>query len=431
MLLRRLSLLLLVPLAAVGVAQGARDAGSWSRPVTVGPATPGAGVRLPVVALDAHGTATAVWEVTSGGGYVGATARRPSGGHWSTPEALSGGVAAQLAVDPRGDALVVWTGVDGMSQRIRAVFRPAGGTWGSPRDVSPAGETASVPRVALDARGNALVVWPAFVGTSYSIRSTTRSAAGRWGHVLTLARNGSGDVDLTMNARGQALIAWTAAGAVNVSSRSPAGQWSAPRVLSVPPDDAFGAHVALNDAGTAVVTWTGAPRGTGPLVLEAAIRPARGGFGRARQIGGETSGGSRIAIGASGEAVAIWSNRDALYASARPPGGRFGKPQSLAVGGFGPAIGIDGHGNAIAVWTRSNGTTLFLHAARRPARGLFGQGVDLSPVGADCFQHRCLVGGEASIAVSHRGNAVATWTVNPDPRRSDGSYVQAASYTAR
>ncbi|HEY6067598.1 MAG TPA: hypothetical protein VIU81_02820 [Gaiellaceae bacterium] len=59
------------------------------------------------------------------------------------------------------------------------------------------------------------------------------------------------------------------------------------------------------------------------------------------------------------------------------------------------------------------------------------QGIDLSPVGADCFQHRCLIGGEASIAVSGHGDAVAAWTVNPDPRRSDGSYVQAASYTAR
>ena len=246
---------------------------------------------------------------------------------------------------------------------------------------------------------------------------------------MTLARNASG-VDLAMNARGQALIAWVESGAVRVSARSSSGKWSAPSTLSGPRDDGLNPHVALNDAGAAVVTWHGTPTGSVPVVLEAAIRPAGGRFGRARQIGGEVSG-SRVAIGASGQAVAIWSNRDALFASARPPGGRFGKPQSLAAGGFGPAIGVDGNGNATAVWIRSDGKSLFLHVARRPARGVFGQGVDLSPVGADCFQHRCLVGGEASIAVLRRGDAVAAWTVNPDPRRSDGSYVQAASYTAR
>jgi hypothetical protein len=428
-LLRRLALLSLVPLAAAGAARGAPAAGSWSAPVTIGPAAPGAGVRLPVVALDAHGNATAVWEVTSGSGYVGATARRRHGGSWSAVEALSGGVAAQLAVDPRGDALVVWTGVDGTSQRIRAVFRPAGGRWGSPVNVSPAGEVASVPQAKFDARGNALVVWPASSGTSSAIRSATRSTSGRWSRVVTLARNASG-VDLAMNARGQALVAWVESGSVRVSARSPAGKWSAPSSLSGPRDDGLNPHVALNDAGAAVVTWQGTPTGSLPVVLEASIRPDRGRFGPARQIGGELTG-SRVAIGASGEAVAIWSNRDALFASARPPGGRFGRAQSLAVGGFGPAIGVDGSGNAIAVWIRSDGKSLFLRAARRPARGVFGQGVDLSSVGADCFLHRCLVGGEASIAVSPRGDAVAAWTVNPDPRRSDGSYVQAASYSAR
>lgn len=429
MLLRRLSLLLLVPLAAVGAARGAPAAGSWSAPVTIGPATPGAGVRLPVVALDAHGGATAIWEVSNADGYTGATARRVSGGRWSTPEALPGGVAGQLAVDPRGDALVVWTGVDGTSQRIRAVFRPAGGRWGSPVDLSPAGEVASVPQVKFDARGNALVVWPASSGSSSAIRSATRSTGGRWSRVMTLARNASG-VDLAMNARGQALVAWEASGAVRVSARSSAGKWSAPSSLSPPRDDALDPRVALNDAGAAVVTWHGTPTGSLPVVLEAAIRPAGGPFGRARRISGEVSG-SRVAIGASGEAVAIWWNRDTLIASARPPGGRFGKPQSLAVGAFGATVGVDRSGNAIAVWIRSDGKSLFMHASRRPARGMFGQGIDLSPVGADCFQHRCLIGGEASIAVSARGNAVAAWTVNPDPRRSDGSYVQAATYTPR
>lgn len=283
----------------------------------------------------------------------------------------------------------------------------------------------------LDARGNALVVWPAYSGTSSAIRSVTRSAGGRWSRVWTLAGNGSGDVDLAMNARGQALIAWVESGSVRVSTRSPAGRWSPPSLLSPPRDTALNPKVALNDAGAAVVIWRGTPTGSLPVVLEAAIRPAGGRFGRAHRIGGEVSGATRVAIGASGEAVAIWSNRDALFASARRPGGDFGRPQALSTSGFGPAVGVDGAGNALAVWTRSDGTTLFLHAARRPARGVFGRGVDLASVGADCFLHRCPVGGEASIAVDARGDATAVWIVLPNPRQYTGSYVEAASYRAR
>lgn len=429
--MRRFWPVLFFALVVAGGARGASESASgWSAVAVVAPPSGTAGVRLPVVALDARGSATAVWEVSTGGGYAGATARRPVGGNWSAPESLPGGVAAQLAVDPRGDALVVWTGVDGTSQRIRAVFRPAGGRWGRPVDVSPAGESGSVPQVELDARGNALVVWPAYSGTSSAIRYVARSAGGKWSPVRTLARQ-AGDVDLAMNARGQAVIAWVASGAVRVSTRSPAGRWSAPRSLSPPRDAALNPKVALNDAGAAVVIWHGTPTGSVPVVLEAAIRPAGARFGRARQIGGEVSGAARVAIGISGEAVAIWSNRDALFASARPPGGVFGKVQALSTSGFGSAIGVDGRGNALAVWTRSDGTTLFLHAARRPARGAFGQGVDLTSVGADCFLHRCPVGGEASIAVDARGNGTAVWIVLPDPRQYTGGYVEAASYRAR
>ena len=136
---------------------------------------------------------------------------------------------------------------------------------------------------------------------------------------------------------------------------------------------------------------------------------------------------SKVALAANGEAVVISSDRDVLYSNVRPPGGRFERRQLLG-SGFAPTVGVDALGDAIAVWTRSDGTNLFVHAARRISRRTFGAGVDLAPVGPDCSLHRCLVGGEAALAVSRRGSAIAIWIVQPHPQQGFGSSVEAAEY---
>jgi hypothetical protein len=430
---RRVSLLLLfllaVPVAAEGA--GSQKADSWSAPVVVAPAFADREARLPVVALDGHGNATAVWEVFSrnGSGYVGATADRHAGRGWTVPRGLAGGVAAQVAGDARGDLLAVWTDVTGASQRIRAAFRPAGGRWRVPVYISPAGEQASVPKAALDMRGRALVVWTAYSSVSFSVESASRATSGGWSHAVTVARGVSGDPDLAMNAGGRALVVWDGpTGVTRVASRSPDGNWTSPSTLSSPNDQGHNPRVALNPAGTAVAVWMGAPTGQAAQSVEAAIRPAGGRFGPARVVVGEVTGLSKVALAANGEAVVISSDRDVLYSNVRPPDGRFGSRQMLGTGGFAPTVGVDARGDAIAVWTRSDGTNLFVHVARRITRRSFGAGKDLAPIGPDCFMHRCLVGGEAALAVSPRGAATAVWIMQPHPQQGFGSYVEAAEY---
>ena len=380
----RVSLLLLfllaVPVAAEGA--GSQKAGSWSAPVVVAPAFADRDARLPVVALDGHGNATAVWEVfsRSGSGYVGATADRHAGRGWTGPRQLAGGVAAQVAGDARGDLLAVWTEVAGTSQRIRVAFRPVGGRWRAPVYISPVGEQASVPKAALDARGRALVVWSGYASASFGVESANRSTSGRWSPAVTVASGVSGDPDMAMNAGGRALVVWDGlTGMTRVASRSPSGNWTRPSTLSSPNDGGHNPRVALNAAGTALAVWMGAPTGQSAQTLEAAIRPAGGRFGSARVVVGEVTGLSRVALAANGEAVVISSDRDVLYSNVRPPGGRFETRQMLG-NGFAPTVGVDARGDAIALWTRSDGTNLFVRAARRTSRRSFDAGIDLAPV---------------------------------------------------
>ena len=79
---------------------------------------------------------------------------------WLTPvdlSAASGQTAtAQVAVDPRGNAVVVWEQSNGSNIIVQGAVRAAGGTWQAPVDLSAPGQDASDPQVAVDAQGNAV-----------------------------------------------------------------------------------------------------------------------------------------------------------------------------------------------------------------------------------------------------------------------------------
>ena len=82
----------------------------------------------------------------------------------------------------------------------------------------------------------------------------------------------------------------------------------------------------------------------------------------------------QVAFDGQGNAIAVWSRFDGtnfiVQAAARAAGGSFGAPQDLSAAGqkagF-PEVAVDGRGNAIAVWSRSNGTNYIVQAAVRAA----------------------------------------------------------------
>ena len=92
-------------------------------------------------------------------------------------------------------------------------------------------------------------------------------------------------------------------------------------------------------------------------------------------------------------------------------------PQDLSAAGqhaYDPQVAVDGRGNAIAVWRRSEGTNTIVQAAVRTSGGSFGAPQDLSTAGQNAY--------DPQVAVDGRGNAIAVWS------RFDGTnfIVQAA-----
>ncbi len=91
---------------------------------------------------------------------------------------------------------------------------------------------------------------------------------------------------------------------------------------------------------------------------------------------GQKAGFPEVAVDGQGNAIAVWSRFDGTNfivqaAAARAAGGSFGAPQDLSAAGQKAGfsqVAVGGQGNAIAVWSRFDGTNFIVQAAARAAR---------------------------------------------------------------
>lgn len=259
-----------------------RLAGStWSAPVDV--SVTGSGVSFPTIGLDADGDAVAVWIYYDGTNEILESASRPAGGSWSPslgisapgedPEDLS------LEVDPQGDAVAVWENYIGPPALVVGAFRPAGGSWSPAGDISPIGEVAFEPAVAIDATGKAVAVWIAEDGTEYIARSAARPRGGPWSPPLDLSAPAADVLDpaVAVGPQGDAVAAWSIAdgmSSVLQGATMPAqGSWSAPAELSGTAARFDRPDVAADAQGDAAAVWWGSD-GTDEIVQAAGYEAA-------------------------------------------------------------------------------------------------------------------------------------------------------------
>ncbi|MGZ6662729.1 MAG: hypothetical protein ACXVHL_36000 [Solirubrobacteraceae bacterium] len=234
-----------------------------------------------------------------------------------------------MAVDGQGNAIAVWQRSDGTNTIVQAAARAAGGSFGAPQDLSTAGQTAYDPQVAVDGQGNAIAVWQRFDGTNTVVQAAVRAVGGSFG---------------------------------------------APQDLSAAGQTAYDPQVAVDGRGNAIAVWS-ASDGTN-FIVQAAVRAAGGSFGAPQDLSaaGQTANDPQVAVDGQGNAIAVWSRsngtNDIVQAAARAAGGTFGAPQDLSAAGQDahvPQVAVDRRGDAIAVWSRSNGTNYIVQAAARAA----------------------------------------------------------------
>jgi hypothetical protein len=242
------------------------------------------------VAVDAQGNAVAVWAYyqvipppIGGAAHIIQASTRPAGGDWSAPENISGFRDGQSATDPRvainarGDAAVVWRRAASTFDSTLVTFvttRPAGGNWSTPDDISKADDgDAFEPQVAIDAAGGVDAVWRRAIGANTVFEAAHKPAGAGWDTAIGLSdpSHKAFEPQVAVSAAGRAVAVWRDnAGSADSILRvgRAAGQ---PWILLVSPPvlgsgNTTSPRLELNARGDEVVGWSKGD-GTGSTVV--------------------------------------------------------------------------------------------------------------------------------------------------------------------
>jgi hypothetical protein len=370
--------------------------GTWSAPTPL--SAPGEDGRSPQVAMAAGGEAVAVWRRNDGANLIVEAATHPLGGAWSASVKVSvpGQNASnqRVAIDARGDAVATWERSNGTNEIVEASSHAAGGGWTAPVPISAAGRDAENPRVAMSADGHAAIVFERYDGTRWRVEASTLTFGGAWSPAVVLSTVGEGGETpmVAMDATGDATVVWEGFDGmtprVEAASLKVGGAWSAPATLSTPGAEAVAPRVAMSAAGDAVADWT---EGAETTRIAAVTRPAAAAAWGPPTLISPTTGDAedaRIAMSAGGDAMALWRHEigpDEIVEAARlAAGGGWSAPTMLSAPGkdaYEPAVAMDPGGDTVAAWSRSNGTDEILQAAVNDAAGPFQRGLTFPPGG--------------------------------------------------
>jgi hypothetical protein len=277
---------------ACAAAAPAAGASGWTIPS--GPLAAAAnGPSGAVVALDPAGDGIAAWTGDDGAGIQSLVVRtRPAGGVWSDPVTLVRDVAVDapaVAIDGAGTATVVWIeSADGSTFAARATRRDAAsGSWDlTPHAFAAQGIADPLTHVRTDAAGHAIAAWVEHdPGTGVAfVRAAVADPAGGWTAPATLSDPDDASVaygrpQVAADPSGGALVGWSAQrlaspfdSAIQTSTRSGDGGWSAPADL-VTTSEAIGPPRLVGlDGGDVAATWF---QGS-PATLWGALRSGSG-----------------------------------------------------------------------------------------------------------------------------------------------------------
>lgn len=349
-----------------------------------------------------------------------------AGGCW-----LSGSAHAQkVATSAHGEIAVIWsTGGDGGQRTIRASTGTPGATFTAPQTISAPSPHTTQTSVAMDAAGTVVVVWEDSFCTggykgncdghrSLGVWAAVRPAGGRFRAPLRLSpvQDFEAHPRLAMNRRGDWVVVMRQGAGTMLATARGAGPVTS-SVLGRP--SLIVNAVALDAAGNA--TLAGSTTNRYPAAI---VRSGDGTVGDVAVLDTAPTNGLSLGVGRQGHAVMIWEAGGDLRFATRQPGASFGPattsgPAASLV--LGP-IGVDDHGRTITLLPRSVltfGERYLLQVARGTVDAPFGELATISNPARDAP-------GIAAHAFSGDGDAALVW---PESDRGSNLTLQFATAT--
>jgi uncharacterized protein YbdZ (MbtH family) len=379
----------------------------------------------PKIVIDTNGNALAVWEQSDGTRYNIWANRYTAGTGWGVAaliEADNAGDASdvRIAFDANGNALAVWTQSDGTRNNIWANRYTAGTGWGTAVliETDNAGH-ATNPKIAFDTSGNALAVWQQFDGTRYNIWSNRYTIGTGWG-AAALIETDAGDAwspQIVFDINGNALAVWGQSDGTRnniwVNRYTSGTGWGTPVMIETDAGDAMSPQIAIDASGNALAIWEQSAGTMNSNNIWANRYTAGIGWGTAALIETDNTGEAtfpKIAFDTNGNALAVWQQFDGtrynIWSNRYTIGTGWGAAALIEADDAGnawyPQIVFDINGNALAVWSQSDGTRDNIWVNRYTAGISWGTPVLIESDNAGDAMN-------PQIAIDASGNALAVW----------------------
>jgi hypothetical protein len=327
-------------------------------------------VRVPQVAIDGSGNAMAVWEEDVGGPADAFASRRPAGSGFTagielSTDDMNSARAPHVAAGSNGDVLIAYHQAVGTDFNIRAhLYSGTGWTHFGEVEMDP--DRGTHVHVAVGNPGRGFLVWQQLENSEDSVWGMALDLSSGTGTPRQLGTGNQGSANLARvaaNASGNAVAIWKQWNGVaheiwathfRNDAFQPAGRVDRRNGGTDAP------QVAMDAAGNAIAVWADFT-GTAYEVWSARMSSA-GTWSNAARIddGAASAETPRLAMNASGNAVAIWAawtsgSRD-VRAAIYTAGAGWGSPvpvESAPADAYAPAVGMDAQGHAIAVWLQA------------------------------------------------------------------------------
>lgn len=333
---------------------------------------------------------------------------------------------ASVAVDSNGNAVVVWTydnnnDISNMNSTVWGNRFVVGQGW-SQAEIINTGRTqrASDVQVTINGSGNALAMWRQSASGSFNYWVRHYELSTGWGKAEHIVSDTSqvGDFDIAMNDSGDAVVVWHKLYGTNDiwSTYYQVGMdWSSAKIIGT--EITRFPKVGIDGSRNAVSVWDSGKvnrvnansylAGADWETEEPIDLSDMSGHEVLPQLAMDNSGTAiSVWIYAEGEAIELWANRY-ISSTGWETAERIDSSVSsdffiLGTDILRPQLAMDGNGNALAVWSRHDGTSYSIWSNLYVSDEGWG---DAEPVdngnGLDSSNPR--------IAMNGHGNAMVIW----------------------
>ena len=348
-----------------------------------------------------------------------------SGVNWSNIVGATGSVYSMTAVavanNGRQFRAVATNGsgsINSTAALLTVTAAPAGKSWGASAPITTG--TAAQPQIAVaPTSGNAVAVWVQVdsTGTHLNIWANHYTVATHtWGTAAPIETGVgfSSHPQIAIDANGNAMTVWQQFDSTSTrediwANRYIAGTgWGIAQLIETDnAGTAVSPQIAIDAKGNATAVWVQS-NGTSSQIRSNRYSAVSGTWGAGITIiEGVSLGASalpQIAIDANGNAIAVWSRYDGtntVLTNRYTAGIGWGTAQVIGGAGAGPQIAIDGNGNALATWSQSDGSSVKIWANRYTAGTGWGTAALIEWGGSNA--------GSQQVAFDSTGNAIAVW----------------------